>query len=63
MDSVQYADGRLVSWRWAAVTSHIASLPLPDAEFVFISACQRASGSDVLPDETMHVAAAMHVAV
>jgi CHAT domain-containing protein len=56
MDSVLYlGDGGLS-------LSRIASLRLEEAEFAFLSACRSASGSDVLPDEAMHIAAAMQVA-
>lgn len=56
MDSVLYlGDGGLS-------LSRIASLRLADAEFAFLSACRSASGSDSLPDEAMHIAAAMQVA-
>ena len=56
MDSVLYLGNDSLS------LARIASLRLGDAEFAFLSACHTAGGSQVLPDEAMHIAAGMQVA-
>ncbi|TFK37083.1 CHAT domain-containing protein [Crucibulum laeve] len=40
----------------------IIKKPLPNAEFVFMSACQTATGDNNLPDEAVHLAASMLLA-
>jgi tetratricopeptide (TPR) repeat protein len=40
----------------------LASRQLPRADFAFLAACHSASGSEVMPDEAMHIAAGMQVA-
>jgi CHAT domain-containing protein len=56
MDSVLYlGDGPLL-------LSRIASLRLTDVETAFLSACRTAGGSDILPEEAMHIAAGMQMA-
>jgi tetratricopeptide (TPR) repeat protein/CHAT domain-containing protein len=42
--------------------STIASYRIINADFAFLSACESASGSNILPDEAMHIAAGMQVA-
>jgi CHAT domain-containing protein len=42
--------------------SQIASLRLSDAQIAFLSACRTASGSELLTDEAIHIAAGMQVA-
>jgi hypothetical protein len=41
--------------------SEIAGMRLDHAEFAFLSACSTASGSDRLPDEAIHIAAALQL--
>ncbi|KAJ7896478.1 hypothetical protein B0H13DRAFT_1885187 [Mycena leptocephala] len=42
--------------------SNIIELPLPNAELAFLSACQTATGSQELPDESVHLTAGMLLA-
>ncbi|KAH9480061.1 hypothetical protein JR316_0006658 [Psilocybe cubensis] len=39
--------------------SDISKLSLPHAEFAFLSACQTATGDELLPEEAVHIAAGM----
>ena len=42
--------------------SEIIKHPLPHAEFAFLSACQTATGNDMLQEEAVHLAAGMLLA-
>ncbi|KAJ7614846.1 CHAT domain-containing protein [Roridomyces roridus] len=39
--------------------SNMIQMSLPQADFAFLSACQTANGSDILPDEAVHLAGGM----
>ncbi|KIY69369.1 hypothetical protein CYLTODRAFT_349646 [Cylindrobasidium torrendii FP15055 ss-10] len=41
---------------------NLIQIDLPQAEFAFLSACQTATGSDTLPEDSIHIAAGMLMA-